>query len=34
VPHHENDGLFQKTWSGITTFPWLGNSYKNNNIQK
>lgn len=32
VPHHENDGLFQKTWSGITTFPWLGSPYKNNNI--
>jgi uncharacterized protein YhdP len=23
VPLHENDGLFQKTWAGITDFPWL-----------
>jgi hypothetical protein len=20
---HENDGLLQKTWNGITAFPWL-----------
>ena len=23
VPLHENDGLFQKTWQGITDFPWV-----------
>jgi uncharacterized protein (TIGR02099 family) len=23
LPLHENDGLLQKTWSGITDFPWL-----------
>jgi uncharacterized protein YhdP len=23
LPLHENDGLLQKTWSGITGFPWL-----------
>ncbi|MGZ8137642.1 MAG: YhdP family protein, partial [Methylococcaceae bacterium] len=23
IPLHENDGLFQKTWAGITDFPWL-----------
>ncbi|MDD1626420.1 MAG: TIGR02099 family protein, partial [Methylococcaceae bacterium] len=23
IPLHENDGLLQKTWSGITGFPWL-----------
>ncbi len=34
VPLREKDGLFQKTWSGITTFPWLGNTYKNNNRQE
>ncbi|GAB6140473.1 YhdP family protein [Methylosoma difficile] len=28
IPEHENDGLLQKTWSGITTFPWLGEANK------
>jgi uncharacterized protein (TIGR02099 family) len=23
IPLHENDGLLQKTWNGITAFPWL-----------
>jgi uncharacterized protein YhdP len=23
IPFHENDGLLQKTWTGITGFPWL-----------
>ncbi len=23
IPIHKNDGLLQKTWSGITDFPWL-----------
>ncbi|MEF3075074.1 YhdP family protein [Methylobacter sp. Wu1] len=23
IPLHENDGLLQKTWNGITDFPWL-----------
>lgn len=23
IPLHENDGLLQKTWHGITDFPWL-----------
>ncbi|MBS3951996.1 MAG: TIGR02099 family protein [Methylomicrobium sp.] len=23
IPTHENDGLFQKTWKGITGFPWV-----------
>ena len=23
IPLHENDGLLQKTWNGITGFPWL-----------
>jgi len=23
IPMHENDGLLQKTWNGITDFPWL-----------
>lgn len=23
IPMHKNDGLFQKTWNGITDFPWL-----------
>jgi uncharacterized protein (TIGR02099 family) len=25
IPIHENDGLLQKTWNGITTFPWMEN---------
>jgi uncharacterized protein YhdP len=28
IPQHENDGLFQKTWTGITAFPWLGETNK------
>lgn len=23
IPQHDRDGLLQKTWSGITGFPWL-----------
>jgi len=23
MPLHENDGLLQKTWNGITDFPWM-----------
>jgi uncharacterized protein (TIGR02099 family) len=23
IPIHKNDGLLQKTWNGITDFPWL-----------
>jgi uncharacterized protein (TIGR02099 family) len=23
IPMHKNDGLLQKTWSGITDFPWI-----------
>lgn len=23
LPLHENEGLFRKTWAGITDFPWL-----------
>jgi uncharacterized protein YhdP len=26
IPLHENDGLLQKTWNGITGFPWLQQS--------
>jgi len=26
IPVHENDGLLQKTWDGITDFPWLKKS--------
>ena len=26
MPLHENDGLLQKTWNGITGFPWLQQS--------
>jgi uncharacterized protein (TIGR02099 family) len=26
IPLHENDGLLQKTWNGITGFPWLPQS--------
>ncbi|MEI6066466.1 MAG: YhdP family protein [Methylococcaceae bacterium] len=26
IPLHENDGLLQKTWTGITGFPWLQQS--------
>ena len=26
LPLHENDGLLQKTWNGITGFPWLQQS--------
>jgi len=26
LPLHENDGLLQKTWDGITGFPWLQQS--------
>jgi uncharacterized protein YhdP len=22
IPLHENDGLLQKTWNGLTSFPW------------
>ena len=29
IPLHENDGLLQKTWNGITEFPWL-QQHKNN----
>lgn len=25
VPIHENDGLLQKTWNGLTSFPWMKN---------
>jgi len=33
IPLHENDGLLQKTWSGITGFPWLKQP-KNNNEER
>lgn len=23
IPMHKNDGLLQKTWDGITSFPWI-----------
>ncbi len=23
IPVHENDGLLQKTWTGLKTFPWI-----------
>jgi uncharacterized protein YhdP len=23
IPMHKNDGVLQKTWNGITSFPWL-----------
>jgi uncharacterized protein (TIGR02099 family) len=23
TPHHENDGLLQKTWNGLTDFSWI-----------
>jgi uncharacterized protein YhdP len=26
IPLHENDGLLQKTWKGITGFPWVPQS--------
>ncbi len=28
IPLHEYDGLLQKTWNGITDFPWLQQSKK------
>ncbi|MFZ2725288.1 MAG: YhdP family protein [Methylococcaceae bacterium] len=28
IPLHENDGLLQKTWSGISRFPWMGRTNK------
>ena len=28
IPLHENDGLLQKTWTGISDFPWLKPSEK------
>ena len=31
IPLHENEGLLQKTWSGITGFPWLEQPQNNNN---
>lgn len=27
---HENDGLLPKTWSGLTDFPWITDTQKNN----
>ncbi|MGZ8165073.1 MAG: YhdP family protein [Methylobacter sp.] len=30
IPLHENDGLLQKTWNGLTDFAWL-KQQKNNN---
>jgi uncharacterized protein (TIGR02099 family) len=26
TPVHEKDGVFQKTWQGISSFPWIGNN--------
>ena len=33
IPLHENDGLLQKTWNGITGFPWLQQSKNNKEKQ-
>lgn len=29
IPIHKNDGLLQKTWNGITDFPWLRQQEEN-----
>jgi uncharacterized protein YhdP len=29
IPMHKNDGLLQKTWNGITDFPWLQQQEEN-----
>jgi uncharacterized protein (TIGR02099 family) len=29
IPMHKNDGLLQKTWDGITDFPWLKQQEEN-----
>ncbi|MGZ8903328.1 MAG: hypothetical protein ACXW0H_07215, partial [Methylobacter sp.] len=31
IPLHENDGLLQKTWNGLTDFAWLKQQNNNNN---
>ncbi len=31
IPLHENEGLLQKTWSGITGFPWVQGPKNDNN---
>lgn len=33
IPLHENDGLLQKTWNGITNFPWLQQPENNKESQ-
>jgi uncharacterized protein (TIGR02099 family) len=33
IPLHENDGLLQKTWNGLTDFPWLQQPENNKESQ-
>jgi len=33
IPTHENDGLIQKTWHGITQFPWLPEKLNSKEVQ-
>ncbi|MGJ0489301.1 YhdP family protein [Methylobacter sp.] len=33
IPLHENDGLLQKTWNGISNFPWLQQRENNKESQ-
>ncbi|MDO9424313.1 MAG: YhdP family protein [Methylobacter sp.] len=34
IPMHKNDGLFQKTWDGITDFPWLRQEETTRQLEK
>lgn len=34
IPMHKNDGLLQKTWNGITDFPWIGKEETTQQLEK
>jgi len=34
IPMHKNDGLLQKTWDGITSFPWLKQEEATQQLEK
>jgi uncharacterized protein (TIGR02099 family) len=34
IPMHKNDGLLQKTWDGITDFPWLQQEETTQQLEK
>jgi len=34
IPMHKNDGLLQKTWNGITDFPWLRQEETTQQLEK